>query len=242
MRSRHRNACPHRWNPAQGSGVLGRMRAHLMLGACVLVGGCAAVVTAEDLDVGDQSLPAPEDPPIMPHAIAGEAEVPHGPRASSSPPADIEVVTAEAHACIGDMLEDARARGESGGIWTAPVVIADDLSVRRLADVDGDGEGEWLVTHDPDCGVTGNCPHLLYRSSGCVIFAGAFWSAYESVLERTHRRLHDLETWTKGGCAGLEGSIRRLQWTSTGYRTYETIECSCDETDPARHPDCPGVE
>jgi hypothetical protein len=115
----------------------------LMLGACVLLGGCAAVVTADDLDVGEPSLPAPEDPPVMPHAVVGEAKVPPGPRVSSRPPTDTE---AEAHACIDDMLEDARARGEADGIWTAPVATAADLSVRRLADVDGDGEREWLVT------------------------------------------------------------------------------------------------
>lgn len=195
--------------------------------ACLLFGGCAAVLTADELEVRDVEPPAPAAPPIIPHA------------APAAPEAE---VTAAAHACIDDMLEDARARGTTDGVWTTPPFAAAALSSRRLPDVDGDGEEEWLVTHEPDCGVTGNCPYLLYRSVGCVVFAGAFWSAYESVLPRVRGGVHDLEVWTKGGCAGLEGSITRLRWTGTGYQPFETIECGCDETDPARPSDCPGVD
>jgi hypothetical protein len=208
------------------------MPARSWVGACLSIGGCAAVLTVDELEVGELDPPAPAEPPIIPHASAPE------PRA----PQPDDEATAEAHACIDDMLEDARARGSADGVWTTTPSTAADLSVRRLPDVDGDGEDEWLVTHEADCGVSGNCPYLLYRSLGCVFFAGEFWAAYESVLPRTHRRVHDLEAWTKGGCAGLEGTISRLRWTGTGYQPYETIDCSCDEMDPARHPDCPGAQ
>lgn len=208
------------------------MLARSWVGACLLLGGCAAVLTADELEVGELDPPAPAEPPIIPHAAEPEPRVPQ-------PEPD---VTAAAHACIDDMLEDARARGSTDGVWTTPPLTAADLAVRRIPDVDGDGEEEWLVTHEVDCGVTGNCPYLMYRSSGCVFYAGAFWSAYESVLARTRGGVHDLETWTKGGCAGLEGAITRLRWTGLDYRPYETVECDCNETDPARPPDCPGVE
>jgi hypothetical protein len=202
-----------------------------MIGGVLGCAGCAAVVTARDLEVQETEVS-----PTSAIAMPGEPPLPHAPTNEPAVPrVDGEELL---EGCVENLLYDALAR-----VVQNVSLGRGYLAVRMLPDIDGDGREEWLVTVEYECGVTGNCPVLLYRSGhGCTTYTDAFWSAYESesVLPHVRNGLHDLEVWLKGGCAGFEVTIEHMGWTGTRYETYTRIECDCDETDPARDPACPG--
>jgi hypothetical protein len=122
-----------------------------------------------------------------------------------------------------------------------------ELSRYPLPDVDGDGLEEAMYLDEHQCGVTGNCPRVLMLSDGgeCLRYAGGFWATAESeeVLPTRHHGVADLRVYVKGGCAGLEGSVERLEFDGTAYRVAESVQCACFETanaPPDRDPLCPG--
>lgn len=159
-----------------------------------------------------------------------------------------------ADGCVGDLVGDAVAQ------WPAAhrdPVTAEQLAIWPLPDVDGDGRDESMVIAEVHCGVTGNCPRLLYLSNdGCMRYGGGLWATWESerVLPKTRHGVHDLEVYLKDGCAGMAGTVSRLGWTGEHYRVRSTIDCECpagwsdegsedEPTEPverARNPACPG--
>ena len=196
--------------------------------------GCAAVVTADELQVDE---PEADDPVPAGLAVTPDAIEPAAPPPADPTPTSVE---ASARACIDDVRSDALGRWPAEHEWM-PDFTSGDLSIRPLPDIDGDGHEESLVTIERLCGVTGNCPLLFYRTADdCIDYVGALWSAYEAVLPRTREGMHDFETWVKGGCAGLEGTLTRWRWKGGAYEPYATIDCDCNDEDPKRHPDCPG--
>jgi len=120
-----------------------------------------------------------------------------------------------------------------------------------IDDLDGDGVPETLLACMSHCGATGNCPFFLYLSHrGCARYGGELAGAMWQVLAETHFGLHDVETWWKGGCAGMEGSFAHYSFDGTIYQDYGGIQCSCPlygsdgevVPDPSRDPSCPSVE
>src|SRR5690606_28261663 len=142
--------------------VLSSACAGLLLGA-----GCAAL--AEE----DWSWPAEAElvewvaSPSIPEAAAG---------AEGGAPSEAR----RADGCIDDLVADAVVR------WPAAhrdEVTAEELSSWPLPDVDGDGREESMAIAEVHCGVTGNCPRLLYLSDrGCPRYGGGFWALWESEL------------------------------------------------------------
>lgn len=164
-------------------------------------------------------------------------------RGAAEPPATSPSVT-PAPICGIELRSDAASR------WPAELrsqgaVTPSDLRIETIADLDGDSVGESTLIDDRECGVTGNCPRLLYLSNaGCPRFAGFFWAAMISATPTTHAGVRDLELWLKGGCAGMEGSISQLVWNGSAYEEHDRIDCPCpeDERSPPVDPACPHVE
>jgi len=135
-------------------------------------------------------------------------------------------------ACVADLPADARARWED--VFGE---ATDDVAPEGTADLDGDGEDDTMILAEWQCGVTGNCPRLVYVSgSGCWTYAGPLWTAYIDVRPTVTGGMHDLETWTKGGCAGLEGEWAALRWAGDHYEAVRSVECGCPYRDDDGRP------
>jgi hypothetical protein len=148
--------------------------------------------------------------------------------------------------CVDDVLEDAAVRLPDAMGRDEPPLASQDLERQPLPDLDGDGRADEMVVAMPWCGVTGNCPRAIYLSrNGCAAHGGTLWWAYEQVLPRRRFGVNDLETYTKGGCAGTEGTVARLGWNGRAYETLRMIDCPCmddDDDGRGRDPACPGAE
>jgi hypothetical protein len=187
------------------------------LAGALLAGGCAALATAED-------LPSPEAPVTTAALATAPVGAPAVPVPVPPPPA------APARDCIAHPAAHAAAR------WATEVGDAlepgTELETWPLPDVDGDGRQERMLVAEVQCGVTGNCPRLLYLSGAdggedCWTYAGSLWTAMVDVAQDGPSNPRDLITWTKGGCAGMEGGWARLSFRDGSYRVSRSVECDC---------------
>jgi hypothetical protein len=194
--------------------------------AGLLVGGCAAIAVENELSLDEPDSPRPIAEPVVPRSVEPQ---PAGSR-SEEPPT-----------CVGDVLGDAALRlrnalGDEEAQWMGGIQVA------SIGDLDGDEEPDIVVVATEQCGVSGNCPQSIYLSqNGCWTHGGTSWWAHMNVRPSERLGVRDLALYVKGGCAGLEGTISRFEWSGRHYELVEQIECGCvDEApDPARDPSCP---
>ncbi len=204
------------------------MRRHRLLGLVSLLGlGCAPATAAR---TGTDT--AASEPEVAARS-ADEGDLP-SPRGNE--------------ACVVGIQTDARPRLAA---MLSEVVSPDPaLSMSPLPDADGDGASEEMWVPEHLCGVTGNCPRLVYLSNhGCRTHAASLFAAYLSVEPGDGIEHGALETWTKNGCAGMAGEWARYAWDgeSGEYRVERTVECPCpfEDDDGAelvglvRAPQCP---
>jgi hypothetical protein len=189
----------------------------------LVLGGCFA--TPPEIDV---SLEEPEaraaGEPVIPQALETKERGPES-----------------APGCIENLLHDAAARLGMGHEHLEELF---PLAKETVQDLDGDGVRDIVVVAESQCGVTGNCPRSLYLSGdGCWTHAVTRWWAYLEVPGPVHLGVRDIEVYVKGGCAGLEGTIVRLDWSGEIYEEVERIECRCEDQAPVApvHPACPGA-
>ena len=97
------------------------------------------------------------------------------------------------------------------------------------------------------CGVTGNCPMRMYLSGdGCPTLALDTFAAYVWRAEETHA-VHAIESWAKGGCAGMVGEWAAHHFDGTRYVVVDTATCGCPDgeafgwrKETSRPAQCPG--
>ncbi len=145
--------------------------------------------------------------------------------------------------CVKDIKADAVARlsRKLDGEFEASE-IAGRTNVREFAeDLDGDGEPEQEAAF---FAYASNMESVLYLSnSGCAVHAGTFLvtslSASEEKAQEGERR--DIVTWTRGGCAGLEGDHVTYGFDAAKkrYVSKKKVSCDCNDKDPKRDPMCP---
>ena len=134
------------------------------------------------------------------------------------------------------MLADAAERQREHELEPAPA------DVLELDDVDADGIAERVVVSEAHCGVSGNCPRIVYLSQkGCTHFAGIVWAAELELLPSSRHGVRDLRTYLKDGCAGMAGQLDTLVFDGASYARAGRITCSCPEDAPSspRDPACP---
>jgi hypothetical protein len=142
--------------------------------------------------------------------------------------------------CVKNVLHDAAARL---GVGDENLEELFPLGEETVQDLDADGVRDIVVYAESQCGGTGNCPRSLYLSrDGCWTHAVTQWWAHLDVPGPAHLGVRDIEVYVKGGCAGLQGTIVRLEWSGRAYEEVERIECHCEDEEPIAPvpPGCPG--
>jgi hypothetical protein len=180
---------------------------------------------------------APAAPPSAhaPATSASAAEAP-SPSPSTTPSAAAAVsgtpapsssgAIAVGPGCIADPPAHLRAHLTAQERELMDMMIGDAGYEQPLEDIDGDGVAERMLAWT--CGATGNCQYRLYASNrGCTKVVGAFGALSVTLSATRHHGLLDLEVWTKGGCAGLEGTWERYVFDGNRYAVVETKECPC---------------
>lgn len=108
-----------------------------------------------------------------------------------------------------------------------------------LPDLDGDGAQDLDI--QPTCGPWNKVwPHFLYLSRGCR-FAGLLFDAELERQRTATSGVRDLEATSSLGCAGLELTWNRYEWSGDTYARVATADCCFCEppeecalaTDPA---------
>ncbi|MGH1346306.1 MAG: hypothetical protein ACRBN8_32365 [Nannocystales bacterium] len=151
-------------------------------------------------------------------------------------------------ACIANVQLDAER--QLATMFSEPPDPDFVASMRPVPDLDRDGAAEEMWQAESLCGVTGNCPRVLYLSNhGCQVRVASLWAAEVSVDPDDGLESSSVQTWTKDGCVGLAGQWRRYAWDEGrgAYQPLPPVECQCPIDDDGvertglapRPPQCP---
>ena len=196
--------------------------------SCVI--GCDKEVKTDEAPMETASIEskgAPEDAPAEALKASPKEEAP---KAAKIQGECVKDVKADAVARLTNKLTDVMESDE----------IEASVQVRDFADLDGDGASEMEATVFP---YASNMEVVLYLSNqGCAVYAGDFLaSSIEASSEKSEPgAIKRVRTWTKGGCAGLEGDFETYAFDGAKkmFVGAETISCSCDLTKD-RPKECP---
>ena len=120
--------------------------------------------------------------------------------------------------------------------------IKNRLQVRDFGeDLDGDGQPDKEAAF---FAYAANQEIVLYLSnSGCAVPVGDFMVTGLSATKEAAKpgAIRGIESWTKGGCAGLEGDLVTYAFdpAKKTYASAKTVSCDCNAEDPKRDPLCP---